>query len=94
MVNGNIITNNSCIVEIFNDFFVNVQILHLEYLNKNKSLGPYSIPVKILQNLGDVLKQPLTYLINLSFQQGIFPEALKTAIVTPIFKKEDPQLSF
>ena len=87
MVNGNIITNNSCIVEIFNDFFVNVQILHLEYLNKNKRLSPYSIPVKILQNLGDILKQPLTYLINLSFQQGIFPEALKTAIVTPIFKK-------
>ena len=61
-------------------------------LNKNKSLGPCSIPVKILQNLDDVLKQPLSYLINLSFQQGIFPEALKTATVTPIFKKEGPQL--
>ena len=34
----------------------------------------------------------MTYLINLSFQQGIFPEALKTARVTPIFKKENPQL--
>ena len=31
--------------------------------------------------------------LNLSFQQGIFPEALKTAKVTPIFKKECPQLS-
>ena len=31
----------------------------------------------------------MTYLINLSFQQGIFPEALKTARVTPIFKRED-----
>ena len=34
----------------------------------------------------------MTYLINLSFQQGIFPEVLKTTRVNPIFKKEDPQL--
>ena len=61
-------------------------------LNQNKSLGPCGIPVKTLQNHVDFLKQPLTYLINLSFQQGIFPEALKTARFTPIFKKEDPQL--
>ena len=40
-------------------------------LNKNKSLGPCSIPVKILQHHADVLKQPLAYSINLSFQQGI-----------------------
>ena len=35
-------------------------------VNKNKSLGQCSIPVKILQNNIDVLKQPLTYLIDLS----------------------------
>ena len=128
MVNGNVITNKSCIAEIFDDFFVNVgsslasripkgkrpfktylrksvvnsffinpvhesEIEKLtNNLNKNKSLGPCSIPVKILQNHIDVLKQPLTYIINLSFQQGISPEALKTARVTPIFKKKDPQL--
>ena len=61
-------------------------------LNQNKSHGPCSIPFKIRQNHVDVLKQPLTYLINLSFQQGIFPEALKTARVTPIVNKRDPQL--
>lgn len=32
---------------------------------------------------------PLTHLINLSFQSGIFPLSLKTAKVTPIFKKGD-----
>ena len=82
---------------VVNSFSINpVQESEIEKLinnlNKNKSLGPCSIPVKILQNNIDVLKQPLTYLINLAFQQGIFPEALKTARVTPIFKKEDPQL--
>ena len=61
-------------------------------LNQNKSFDPYSIPVKVLQKHVDVFKQPLTFLINLSFQQGIFPEPLKTARVTPIFKKKDHQL--
>ena len=60
--------------------------------NQNKSLGSCNVPVKILQNHVDVLKQPLTYLINLSFQQGIFPETLKNARITPIFEKEYPQL--
>ena len=57
-------------------------------LKKIKSLGSCSIPVKFLQIHVDVLKQPLIYLINLSFQQGIFPEALKTARVTPFLKKK------
>ena len=80
---------------VVNSFFINpVQEIEIEKLinnlNKNKSLCRCNIPVKILQN--HVLKQPLTYLINLSFQRGIFPEALKTARVTNIFKKEDPLL--
>ena len=51
-------------------FFINpIQEPEIEELinnpNKNKSLGPCSIPVKILQNHIEVLKQPLT--LNLSF---------------------------
>ena len=34
----------------------------------------------------------MTYLINLSFQHGICPEALKAARVTPNFKKGDLKL--
>ena len=34
-------------------------------LNQNKSLDPFSIPVKILTNYIDILKQPLARLINL-----------------------------
>ena len=60
-------------------------------LNKKKSLGPCRIPVKILQNYVDVLKEPLTDLINL--QQGIFPEALKTVKPLKTVKKEDAQLT-
>ena len=64
----------------------------IKSLHKNKSLNPWTIPVKVLQNHVDVLKQFVTYLINLSFQRGIFPEALKTARVTLFLKKEDPWL--
>ena len=82
---------------VVNTFFINlVQGSEIEKLisnpNQNKSLGPCSIPVKVLKNHVDVLKQSLTYLTNLSFQEGIFPEGLKTARVTPPFKKEDVQL--
>ena len=45
-----------------------------------------SIPVKILKNRVDILKQHLTYMTNLPFHQSIFPEALKTVRVTPIFE--------
>ncbi len=36
------------------------------------------------------LLRPLEHLINLSFSSGTFPSSLKTAKVTPIFKKGDP----
>ena len=77
-----------------NSFFINpVQESEIEKLinNLNKNKSPCSIPAKILQNHVDVLKQPLTC-IYLSFQEAISPEALKTARVTPIFKKGDLQL--
>ena len=35
---------------------------------------------------------PMTHIVNLSFEQGIFPEELKTASVTPLYKAKDPML--
>ena len=34
---------------------------------------------------------PLTYLVNMSIKQGIFPDELKIAKVFPIFKSNDEQ---
>ena len=36
--------------------------------------------------------EPLTYLINKSFSEGIFPTELKLARVVPILKAGDPML--
>ena len=35
---------------------------------------------------------PLTYISNLSLQEGVFPDELKIANVIPLFKSDDPEL--
>ena len=52
-----------------------------------KSIGPNSIPIKILKILCPVISSPLSQLINDSFQCGIFPYKMKLAKVIPLFKK-------
>ena len=59
----------------------------LQKMNSHKAYGPNSIPTNILKNLSVNLSAPLSELINLSFNEGRFPKALKTASVTPVFKK-------
>ena len=56
-------------------------------LNVNKSVGPNSIPIYLIKLLNKYISIPLSSLINESFSSGIFPNKLKIAKVTPIFKK-------
>ena len=55
----------------------------------NKSVGPQSIPIKMLKIIPDLIAVPLTEIINKSFSTGIFPEALKVSKVIPIHKGGD-----
>ena len=50
-------------------------------LNKGKALGPLRIPVIILKNSVNISSVPLSFIINEWFEQGKFPESLKTAQV-------------
>ena len=59
---------------------------------KNSSPGYDEIPASILKQCIDTYIDPLTYLINLSINQGIFPSELKIAKVIPIYKSDDKQL--
>ena len=43
-------------------------------LNSRKAIGPNSIPTHILKEFKNILKIPLTIIINISFQTGIFPK--------------------
>ena len=60
----------------------------ISQLNKGKALGPLSIPVAILKDNANILSTLLSFIINRSFEQVVFPESLKTAQVTPVHKKK------
>ena len=74
-----------------NSFFINPTdktkikniILSLDSL---KSIGPNSIPTKILKLLSNDTSTQLAELFNLSFSEGAFPSILKTCKVIPIYK--------
>ena len=48
------------------------------------------IPVKLFKYYRDVYSNVLSNMINEAFITGVFPEVLKIANVTPVFKKGDP----
>ena len=54
----------------------------IEYLinciKPNKAIGPNSIPTKILKEFKSELSEPLSDMINLSFNKGIFPDFSKS----------------
>ena len=62
-------------------------------LDSNKSVGPNSIPIKILKLLKNDISSQLSEIFNISFSSGVFPSILKTAKVIPVHKK-DSKLDF
>ena len=62
-------------------------------LDSTKSVGPNSIPTKILKLLKNDISGQLVDIFNMSFTSGIFPSALKLAKVIPVYKK-DSKLDF
>jgi hypothetical protein len=56
-------------------------------LDSHKRGGINEVPALVYQAISDLIVEPLTILINESFDTHIFPDCLKIALVTPIFKK-------
>ena len=54
-----------------------------------KSIGPQSIPTRLLKQFLEEISTPNEKLINLSFETEIFPDTLKLGRIIPIFKKGD-----
>lgn len=50
------------------------------------------IPVKLFKNVKHSICSPLMKIINSSFEYATFPQSLKVAKITPIFKKGNPKL--
>ena len=64
---------------------------YISQMDSTKFVGPYSIPVLLLKILKAHIAPILSCLINESLLCGIFPEKLKLAKVTPVFKKGSTQ---
>ena len=61
----------------------------LKLLDANTSPGPDSVPSSALKSDALFIAPTLTFLINSSLSLGIFPDELKLAEVTPIYKSGD-----
>ena len=58
-------------------------------LSSKKATRKGDIPAKILKNSINAYLSEITILINNCIKEGVFPDDLKLADITPIFKKED-----
>ena len=67
-------------------YISNEEILDIINSLENKSTGPFSIPVKLLSLISDLIIIPLAFIINMSIQSGVYPELLKLVKVIPIHK--------
>ena len=79
-------SSNTIFIKPIDDDEVLCMILRL---NSSKACGPNSIPGNIFKNHNASLIEPLKQVINMSFLQGSFPTLLKSAVVCPIYKKND-----
>ena len=52
-----------------------------------KSTGLDGIPAKFLKDGAEILKLPITWIINLSISENTVPDGIKVARVKPLFKK-------
>ena len=64
----------------------------LDALDPSKSVGPKSIPIKLLKIVGCSISPLLALLINQSFQSGIYPDKVKISKVISLVKKGNPEL--
>ena len=56
-------------------------------LDPSKSVGPFSVPIKLLKIIEHFLAGPLALLYNCSFATGVVRDKFKIARVVPIHKK-------
>ena len=58
----------------------------------NSASGYDELPASIMKQCVDSYIEPLTFLVNQSMQQGVFPAELKIARIIPLYKGDDKQL--
>ena len=64
----------------------------IQRISPKNSTGFDDISTILMKKITPIILDPLTIIINQSLCTGIFPDHLKIAKVTPLFKKGDPHL--
>ena len=64
--------------------------LEIRLLNPKKATTHKNIPPKILKSSSEATVNILHRLFNETITKGVFPDDLKLADVTPVFKKDNP----
>ena len=85
-----IFMHNDCHMSFFIDPANEAEIMNMISHLKEGAPGRDEIVARNLKCISDSIAYPLAQVANLSFQQGIFPEELKIAAVTPLYK--DPMM--
>ena len=62
----------------------------LSSLNASKSTGLDEIPARFIKDGANVIKTPITSIINQSISEGVVPLSMKYARVKPLYKKNSP----
>ena len=60
----------------------------IKSLYRKKSFNIYGMSAKLLNVICKHVSQVLTNLFNESFPRGIFPDRMKLALITPIYKRK------
>ncbi|KAG6440382.1 hypothetical protein O3G_MSEX001260 [Manduca sexta] len=58
-------------------------------LKNTTSTGIDNLSTNIIKKVHSIICYPLSFIINLCFEEGVFPKPLKLSIVKPIFKNGD-----
>lgn len=61
----------------------------IKSLKNKKSTGHDNLCTDLIKYIAEEISPVLSYIINLSFSTGCFPEKLKQSVVVPIYKKQN-----
>ena len=81
--------NKTSITSIFLEPVTQLEIKKIISSLKNSSPGWDDISAKVIKGCCELILEPLTYIVNLSLAQGVFPNELKIAKVIPLYKGDN-----
>ena len=74
----------------FSEINVECMLSKIRELNPNKPMGPCTVPAWAIKDAMHIIAPHLTFIFNECVKANFFPDQIKIANVTPLFKKDDP----